>query len=67
MTPIEQMLSAVQWEAVPPREPDPEGLPYATHSGVLRILDKSLRCYRLSDGRAVFNADGVTALLGGAA
>lgn len=32
-------------------------LPHVTHEGAFTIFGKTLRCYRLSDGSAVFNAD----------
>lgn len=55
-TPIEQMLDAVAWEVVP--EPHTSGdLLYATHSGVFEIGGMKMRCYRLNDGRAIFNAE----------
>jgi hypothetical protein len=54
------MLDAVEWQATA-AQPNPDGLPYATHSGVLRIGEISLRCYRLNDGRAVFDADDIAA------
>jgi hypothetical protein len=60
-TPIEMILDGVvEWRVVQQSDtPDPieDNLPYATHSGVLKIGDYSLRCYRLSNGQAVFNAD----------
>lgn len=58
-TPIEMMLDGVTWvetEAHTAAAPD-DGIPYATHSGVFEVLGHKLRCYRLSDGKAVFNAD----------
>jgi hypothetical protein len=53
--PIDKLLEEVAWE--PTGAADSEGLPYATHSGVFEFAGMKLRCYRLSDGRAVFNAD----------
>jgi hypothetical protein len=62
MTPIESLLNNVAWEKTNQK---PEGdLPYATHSGVLKIGDIELRCYRLSTGQAVFNAEDFEALFG---
>jgi hypothetical protein len=56
-TPIDFMLDALDWKATG-NEPTPgSSLPYATHAGVLVIGDASLRCYRLSTGEAVFDAD----------
>jgi hypothetical protein len=58
---IEALLDTVEWSEIKDGSPVDagDGLPYATHQGVLWIGDRSLRCYRLSDGRAVFDADDV--------
>lgn len=59
-TPIDMMLDGLEWKEVPPPVVIDHGdgdVPYATHSGVLEIAGKSLRCYRLSNGQAVFHAD----------
>lgn len=65
-TPIETMLAGVEWE---PTERAGEGvqngLPYATHSGVLDVFGAKLRCYRLNTGQAVFDADDVKEFFGG--
>lgn len=59
--PIEMMLDGVTWVENPDtRNPsDDDGRPYATHSGVLEILGRKLRVYRLSDGKAVIHADDI--------
>jgi hypothetical protein len=58
-TPIELMLDDVEWKASERSAPvdSDSGLPYATHEGVLELCGKSVRCYRLNTGQAVFNAD----------
>lgn len=61
MTPIEQLMSAVEWKALAPSTGD---LPYATHEGVFDFGGLKLRCYRLNDGRAIFNADDFRAAFG---
>ena len=56
MTPIEMMLGGIAWtqsDAEPPTDSD---LPYATHSGVWEIGGRSLKCYRLNTGQAIFDA-----------
>lgn len=58
------ILEGVTW--IPAEnEPDPNRpeLPFATHSGVLHIFGTDIRCYRLSDGKAVFDADDFEQLL----
>lgn len=61
MTPIDKMLETVKWEIVDsgPKLVGDGELPHVTHSGILDLFGKSLRCYRLSDGQAVFDCDDV--------
>ena len=56
MTPIDAMLNQIEWTESGEQQPSGE-LPHVTHSGVLEIAGARLRCYRLSDGRAIFDAD----------
>lgn len=44
---------------------DGDGLPFATHTGVMEIMGKKLRCYRLNTGQIVFNAEDVRDFFGG--
>lgn len=53
---IPAFLNNVEWETLPPQD-DSNGMPYATHSGVLELMGKKLRCFQLSNGEAVFDAD----------
>jgi hypothetical protein len=64
-SPIEQMLDGVEWNAAmtEPENPDND-LPYATHTGLLKIGALELRCYRLSTGMAVFDAGDVNKFFG---
>lgn len=50
------LFEGVKWESTG-NIPNPEDIPYATHSGVLHIFDCDLKCYRLSSGETVFDAD----------
>jgi len=61
MSEIPMFLNGVTWEAVPF---DPEkvvvgepGLPYVTHSGVFEMMGEKMRCFRLSNGQAVFEKE----------
>ena len=63
MKPIEQLLDTLDWQPVE-MDPSDDGLPFATHSGVLEIAGHKFRCFRLNDGRAVFHADDVNAFFG---
>lgn len=56
MTPLEQMLDAVEWAELPIVVESGAALPYATHKGVLKILDGEFTVYQLNDGRRVFDA-----------
>lgn len=55
--PIDSLLDSVEWQQEEPQAPSPDGIPHVTHHGVLNIGGFELRCYRLSDGQSVFNAD----------
>lgn len=50
-------LAGVEWKPSFDTGADADGLPYITHSGVLNICGKKLRCYRLSNEQAIFNVD----------
>lgn len=64
-TPIEMMMDGVEWKQREGTVPDSDdGLPYATHEGVLHIGEAALKCYRLSDSRAVFDAEDVRRFFG---
>ena len=56
---IEVLLDKVEWEVVDEPAEKNSDLPYATHSGVLKLLGYEFRCYQLSDGRRGFHADDV--------
>ena len=63
--PIEMMLDGVSWVALPAREASKDGIPHATHEGILTFAKGvSLRCYQLSNGQRVFDADDVAAFFG---
>lgn len=63
--PIDAVLDTVEW--TPTGAKDSGGAtPYATHSGELEIFGEKLRCYRLSDGRAVIDADDLRKFFKGA-
>lgn len=60
MTPIQTLLANVDWTETG-NEPKAD-LPYATHEGALKIGEITLRCYRLSTGQVIFNAEDFEAL-----
>jgi len=57
------ILDGVGFTAVPP-PPEPGDLPFVTHEGELRIAGHRLRCYRISDGRALIHQDDFNAFFG---
>jgi hypothetical protein len=56
-SPIDLILDGVVWKAAEGTATASDGLPVATHEGILEWMGHSIRVYRLSDGRAVFHAD----------
>jgi hypothetical protein len=63
-TPAEALFDTVEWtEAAPPDGP-PDGIPYATHIGVLRLAGVDLDVARLSDGQAVITQESMLRFLG---
>lgn len=70
-TPIETILNAVEWEVLPPDTADERerkykagGLPYATHSGKMKIGPVELDCCRLNTGQAVITAESMERFFG---
>ena len=57
-TPVEIFLDQnVEWTEVEPPEDITGDIPYVVRSGVLRIGSDELRCYVLSNGQRIFDAD----------
>jgi hypothetical protein len=48
------------------QEPNDDGLPYVTRSGVARFADQRLRVYQLNDARRIVDADDLQRFFGGA-
>ena len=57
MTPIDKMMSMVEWVPTGQNSSESDGMPYATHSGVLDLFGTPMKCFRLNTGEAVFDAD----------
>lgn len=58
--PIEIMLDKVNWVVIPrPDDFDSQGIPYATHRGILNIMGNELECFILDDGRRIFSAESI--------
>jgi len=63
MKPIEMLMNSIEWTPAGGAA-GVDGLPYATHFGVLEIGAIKLRCYRLNDGRSIIDADDMEAFFG---
>lgn len=64
--PIERMLDTVDWKPIIHRYdiiPD-TGIPYATHTGVLRIGDIELECVVLNTGERLFTEESLRRFFG---
>ena len=60
MSDIPMFLNGVTWEAVGDPHAhlrDETGLPYVTHSGEFEIMGHKMKCFRLSNGQAVFEKE----------
>lgn len=62
--PIDVMLDAVVWEAVPPSKTG-SGLPYPTHKGILEIAGYKLNVLVLSTGERVIEEQSLIEFFGG--
>jgi hypothetical protein len=56
-TPLEILLARVDWLPTGAAGVDEDGIPYATHTGILRIAGCELNVARLSTGQAVIEAE----------
>ncbi len=60
---IPMMLRGVTWEAVPENEQnaqrlaDGDHLPRVTHQGEFEVMGHTMKCFRLSNGQAVFEKE----------
>ena len=64
-TPVDYLLDRVAWESMPdPAIDNDDGIPYATHRGVLHIGDYALKCYVLNDGSRIFDEEDILRMFG---
>jgi hypothetical protein len=63
-TPVEMMLDGVVWKPTGAAGANERGLPYATYTGILRIGEWEFKVARLSDGRAVIDAESLERFFG---
>lgn len=63
MPSLDHLFANVDWRAAPEPEAVIDSL-YATHEGVFELGGLQMRCYRLSNGQAIFNADDFEAFFG---
>ncbi len=62
-TPMSKLLDGLKWKKLPALTEDFD-LPYATHVGVLRIGELSLRVYQLTTGERVINQEDLEKFFG---
>ena len=63
-SPMRYIMDGVQREQVVGTQGNSDDLPWVTHQGVFDFAGARLRCYQLSDGQRVFDADDVEAAFG---
>ncbi len=63
---FDALVSKVDWRPLDHswKPPVAEGKVRPTHSGAIQLTGKPLRCYRLADGKNVFNGEDMAAVLG---
>lgn len=61
MSPIERMLEAVDWVPVDGNPPRDSYIPYATHTGVLKIDTLEVECVQLNTGQRLITEAGMIA------
>lgn len=61
--PLDVALNQVDWQSVEPPT-KPTGLPYPTHSGILRIGDFELQAFVLNTGERVFSEESIKKFFG---
>ena len=65
MAPVDMLLDQAEWEILPPQNVESDGLPVATHRGILRIGSFELECFQLSNGKRVFTEESLAKFFGG--
>lgn len=65
--PIEMIFDGLTWTAIPGAAGvgDDDGIPYATHQGVISLAGFELTVFQLNNGQRVFSADDLQKLFGG--
>ena len=64
MSPMDALLDAVKWVETGSAA-DESGLPYATHTGVLRIFDIDIPVFQLNTGQRVIDGRAFEEMLEG--
>lgn len=63
MTPIEQLLNEVEFTPLGSK-PNDSGLPYATHTGIMKIGEVEIEVSVLNDGRRIISTDAMDKVFG---
>lgn len=62
-TPVDRLLAKVEWKPIEDAHLHDDGTyPYATHEGMFDFYGVQLRCYQLSNGQRVVNAEDIAML-----
>ena len=63
-SPVDRLMDSLEWTPTG-ATPGQDGLPYATHTGVLMLGEMALRCYQLSNGQRVLDAKDLAKMFDG--
>lgn len=63
MTPIEKAMSEIDLTPTG-AQPNDESLPYATHTGIMKIGEIEIEVNVLNDGRRIISEDALTKIFG---
>ena len=63
-TPFDQVLDRIDFQPLPAPDSVEDDLPYATHSGILKLGEASIKVFVLSNGRRVIDERDLRAFLG---
>jgi hypothetical protein len=63
VTPFDKLFDEAEWKPTGNDGVSPDGIPYATHEGIIRLGGFELKCARLSTGQTVIDSDSLKRFL----
>lgn len=63
-SPMDKAINALEWTEAEAQEPNEDGLPFVTHTGILKILDVEITVHQLSNGMRVIPSEDMAKLFG---